>query len=390
MTGRERMEAAFSRDGTREIPAVICYEALYIRDHWKALCSKPWWAAHLPDLNALMEIQREIVPRIGQDWFRVPATCPREERKAVRIELRDGRAFKVDSRTGKETALAEPQVGGWMGADQPHSIHPDRLVDSAEEIDRIIGAPSSPPKPITPRNRASQLRPPADGRGDLAAAMIAAYGRDKMPFAHISGPVWQCYYIWGFEGLMTLLADKPKLVSHACERFARRTLDEIRAWARLGARAVWIEECLTDMISPEAFARFNLPLLRTLVDEIRACGMKSIYYYCGNLSGKWDLLLDVGADALSLEESKKGFTIDIEQIAGWVKGRCTILGNLDAVGVLERGTDEQLRREIARQIGAGRRNGSRFIMSLGSPVTPHTPVERVRQYCELVHELGGG
>jgi len=48
-----------------------------------------------------------------------------------------------------------------------------------------------------------------------------------------------------------------------------------------------------------------------------------------------------------------------------------------------------LRAEIARQITAGRRNGSRFIMSLGSPVTPGTPVVRVRRYCELVRELAG-
>jgi uroporphyrinogen-III decarboxylase len=47
-----------------------------------------------------------------------------------------------------------------------------------------------------------------------------------------------------------------------------------------------------------------------------------------------------------------------------------------------------LRAEIARQIAAGRRNGGRFVLSLGSPVTPGTPMERVRRYCDLAHELG--
>ena len=46
------------------------------------------------------------------------------------------------------------------------------------------------------------------------------------------------------------------------------------------------------------------------------------------------------------------------------------------------------RAEIVRQIQAGRRNGSRFVMSIGSPVTPGTPPERVRLYCDLAHELG--
>ena len=138
-----------------------------------------------------------------------------------------------------------------------------------------------------------------------------------------------------------------------------------------------------------AFAEVNLPYLRALVEEIRACGMKSIYYFCGKIDGKLDLLLSAGADALSLEESKKGFVVEIEDIVDAVSGRCTLLGNLDAIGALQNGSDAQLRDEVTRQIAAGRENGGRFIMSLGSPVTPDTPVDRVRRYCELVHELGG-
>ena len=68
-------------------------------------------------------------------------------------------------------------------------------------------------------------------------------------------------------------------------------------------------------------------------------------------------------------------------------GRCAVFGNLDAVGVLQDGTDAALRAEVARQLEAGRRAEGRFVMSLGSPVTPGTPVARVRQYCDLVREL---
>ncbi len=71
-----------------------------------------------------------------------------------------------------------------------------------------------------------------------------------------------------------------------------------------------------------------------------------------------------------------------------VGGRCAVLGNLDAIGVLEQGSEAEVRAEIARQIRAGRRNKSRFIASVGSPVTPGTPPERVRLYCDLAHELG--
>jgi uroporphyrinogen-III decarboxylase len=126
------------------------------------------------------------------------------------------------------------------------------------------------------------------------------------------------------------------------------------------------------------------------VEAIRVAGMKSMYYYCGDPASRWDLILSIGADAIALEESKKNFTIDIDVVVDRVGGRCAVLGNLDAVGILQDADEAGLRREIHRQIAAGRRNGGRFIMSLGSPVTPGTQAERVRRYCELVRESGAG
>jgi uroporphyrinogen-III decarboxylase len=65
-----------------------------------------------------------------------------------------------------------------------------------------------------------------------------------------------------------------------------------------------------------------------------------------------------------------------------------LLGNLDAIHLLPEASEAELRREIERQIKAGRQNGGRFVMSIGSPVTPGTPPRRVRQYADLVHALG--
>lgn len=158
----------------------------------------------------------------------------------------------------------------------------------------------------------------------------------------------------------------------------------MREAASPGAAGMWIEDCMTDMISPAAFESLNVRSLVPLVEEIRSLGMKSIHYFCGNPTGKWELILSIGADAIGLEESKKGYAIDIEDVVERVQGRATVPGNLDATGVLHDGSEAQLRAEVA----AGRWNGSRFIMSLGSPVTPATPVDRVRRYCDLVRELG--
>lgn len=67
MTGRQRIEDALSEDGVEEIPVVIPYEGIYIRDHWDQLTSLPWWQRETPSLDLQMVWRREIIGQTGQD-----------------------------------------------------------------------------------------------------------------------------------------------------------------------------------------------------------------------------------------------------------------------------------------------------------------------------------
>ena len=79
MTGRGKMEAALSPEGTSEVPAVVCYEGIYVRDHWRQLTNYPWWYAQAPDIDRQMLWRREAIERTGQDWFALPSFYSRED-----------------------------------------------------------------------------------------------------------------------------------------------------------------------------------------------------------------------------------------------------------------------------------------------------------------------
>jgi len=377
VTGREKIEAAFSASGTREIPAVICYEGIYYRDRWDEVTGCPWWYVFSPDIDEQYEWRANAIERIGQDWFVLPYCRTREGRRGVSIVTRGEDAFEVDASTGREEKLTRPVVAGWSPAGDLASVHPEKLAQTPGEIEDAIGIPADwNPDRVT-----------SEGRDDLAKMMLRGCGRDLYPIQHVSSPFWRLYSLWGFEGMMMMVASRPDLVKCAVDRALVLAIRQVKEAAVLGAYGIWIEECLTDMVSPRAFAEFNLPALKKLVEEIRRAGMRSIYYYCGNPNDRWDLLFSAGADALSLEESKKGWTVDIDEVVKRAGGRCAVLGNLDAIHLLPKASEKELSAEIARQIAAGRRNSNRFIMSIGSPVTPGTPVSRVRRYCDLVREL---
>lgn len=377
MSGRERMEAAFSADGARELPAVICYESVFLRDHWSQFTTCPWWYLHMSDAERQLLWTRDLVGALGQDWLQMFPWASLADQEHITVEASSEGVFRIDRRTGRREAMLPPRPGGWT-AESVESVRPAHLAESPEEIEAAI-----------PRAGGVDSDPQAAAdRWKVAAALIAEFGANLWPYRHVSGPLWKTYDLWGFEGMMTMIATRPDLVRVACERYLAAALREVQEATDHGAAGIWIEDCLTDMISPEAFAELNLPFLRRLVAAIRSAGMKSLYYFCGDPAGKWDLILSLGADALGFEEGKKGFRNDIDEIVEQVRGRCVVLGNLDSIGVLQDGDERCLREGIGRQVAAARRNGSRFVLSLGSPPTAATPLERVRLYCDLAHEMG--
>ena len=379
MTGRERIEAALSPEGSPEIPAVICYEGIYVRDHWGGLTGLPWWYREAPDVGRQLQWREEVLPRIGQDWFDLPSCLPRHERDRLSVVERPDGVFLRDERVGRERRLEEPVVGGWPRAGGGAAMRVPDPPLSADEVDRRVPDPD-------PRTGGG-IR--SAGEADLADALLSGAASTLLPVESVDSPFWGCYRLWGFEELMVAVARSPGLVQHACARILAQEIAAVRHAAARGARAIWVEECLADSIDPPSWSRIAALPVEALIREIHAQGMAAVHYWCGDPSDRWDRLLGLGADAIALEEGKKGFTIDVEEVVDRVGGRMCVFGNLDAITLLEHGSDAELEREIGRQLRAGRRNGGRFVMSVGSPVTPRTTPERVRRYLGIAHDLGG-
>jgi hypothetical protein len=374
MTGRDKILAAFTPGGAPDIGVVAAYEEIFIRDHYAALTNVPWGQA-----TAANVLAQDCAAATGLEWISVHPCASREARARQRYEPRADGVWLIDDGTGTATRLDAPAPGG-VDTSCARSRHtdPEALPSRPTDIDALI-----PLDPVF--DRGAFL---AEGRQDVAASVRAAV--DLLLYSTVLSPLWLLYDLFGYEGMMILLGQSPDLALRAGQRLLDNVRQRIRMIAALGADAVWIEECFTDQISPELFRRINVPLVRRCVQEIRACGMKSIYYYCGNPHDRLEAILDAGADAVHFEESKKGFAIDIADIVRTVRGRCVVFGNLDAIGLLPMGSVDGLRSEIRRQLDAGRQNGHRFVMSTGSPITPDTPVDRVRLYTDLTRTLGGG
>jgi len=352
-------------------PVVIPYVGIFLRDHWEQITTEPWWVAYSWDLPSLLRVQESLMEKLDLDWVEV-GLCPSKRwREGHAVKEREGRLFLEDLLSGESEEIRRPPIGG----EKATWIH-RTLVKSSEDVETYV--------PVEDHEVLI-----GNGSLDHVAALVERFGREKFIVAHVSAPLWASYHYLGFRGTLVSLFKAPRLVDYLLERLTLNALERLRAYAQAGVDGVWIEDCLcsANEISLGHFERFALPYAGRLVSEVRRLGMKSIYYLCGDPRDRLEKITELGPDAISLEESKKGFEIDIAWVDAIVRERACLFGNLDAIGLLPNAGRKELEREIKRQLEVGRRSG-RFVMSLGSPVTPGTTVGRVREYVEMTRLLG--
>ncbi len=368
LKGKEKMIASMTNGLHGGFPVVIPYTGIFLRDHWDKVTDQPWWAINSWDIAGKLKAEGDMLDKIGIDWVACGLCAPREWRETHRVELHGERVLLVNATGDEVEEVRRPPVGG------AKSRIDEVVVRSIEDVDREVA-----------QIEYSDLI--QTGRLDYVKTVVERFGSEKFVVASVASPLWETYHYMGFRGTLLNLFKTPRLVEYLLKKLAARDHGLLKAYAEAGVDGVWIEECLcsADVISLASFKRYVLPYVEELIEEIKRLKMKSIYYPCGDVHDRLEMMVEAGPDCISLEESKKGFKIDITWVDKVAAGKACIFGNLDAIKVLQNGSYAELEREIKRQLEVGCNYG-KFVMSLGSPVTPGTPVERVREYVEIARK----
>jgi len=298
------------------------------------------------------------------------AKSHRERTHAEFIEI-DGRNYLRDRQTGDLSLL--DTISGFpvdYAANQTQFVFDRR---DADERIKIVKAEDQV----------------AQGVNEYIEAVVRTMGKDQFVLSGgVIGTIYSCGAYVGQANALAMLRTDPILMDYLCHKILEQNIEHIRALASAGGDGIYIDDATatSDMISVKDFERFSLPYMKAMVDEIRRLGQKSIIIYFGGVADRLDQIVSIGADGLSVETSMKGYVNDIAEISRRIGDRVTLFGNLDPVRTLEEATDEEIEKEMRRQAEAGRQARG-FIMCTGSPITPGTPLARVRRFIELGQRL---
>jgi hypothetical protein len=227
-----------------------------------------------------------------------------------------------------------------------------------------------------------------EGIFDVTIELTRRFREEKFIYGRVGIPYGVLFADFSdIAGAMIALKIEPERCKRAMEESIPQRLEEIRAWAEVGVHGLWLGQwlCSADMISEADYLEFVHPYDQIMVDAVKSVGLVPIYHFCGDVVPRLKHIRKTMPTVFGVEESKKGFDVDIGRVRAGMGDEFCLLGNIDVYDIVERGSEEVWASEVTRQIRAG--GPERFIVSCGSPITHDTSPQRLRDFIATAKEV---
>lgn len=131
----------------------------------------------------------------------------------------------------------------------------------------------------------------------------------------------------------------------------------------------------SNLISPKFYQEFALPYCKQLVDKIHSYGKEVTLHICGDTIKILPAMLETGADIFSLDQA-----VNLEEASHILGNRAAILGNIDAVNILQEGTAEEIERAVKAILDQAGNHPGGFILGPGCDIPYETPEDNLHLF----------
>jgi hypothetical protein len=373
MTAKDLLLAALRGQRPPALPAAPCYLCLFLADFERTYYAEQYRQRmrgrttcpidHAEDtrLRAQAIHQAYGIFKARPDWIEVERGASRAWARRTRLLLEGDQLYYQDTLTGQRApVLSAPLPRGEPALVAGNHSHQDvwdasGSLQAEADLDALVPLPG--PAELLAR-----------GDFDLPRQVAADYG-DRFFISTVVGtPYSHCYERLGFQGLMLIQHDRPQLFHRLLERQLAALQHELAAWAAVGLHGIFAEEIYSgaDLISAHAYDEFVFSYNQPFFECMRQLGLLPIYYMCGDAMPRLERMAQLDVAALAVEESKKKFRIEIDEVVRRVGDRMSVMGNIDAVHFGLRAGLDGMAAEVRRQAASGARARG-FVVSTGSP-----------------------
>ena len=178
--------------------------------------------------------------------------------------------------------------------------------------------------------------------------------------------------------------EAPESIIEESKRHTERLLEfagKLRHTGLLDGFALCADYCFNanPFFTCEMFEALIVPPLREIIAGYREMGYYSIKHTDGNIMPILEQMVSCKPDALHSLDPQGG--VDLAEVKRLVGGRVALIGNVNC-GLLQTGTDEQVREDVMRSLRDGMPGGG-YIFSTSNCVYTGLALERY----ELMHSI---
>lgn len=230
---------------------------------------------------------------------------------------------------------------------------------STEDVDRALSVP---------------YEPVDSDYGDYAR-ITGEVGARGIIMESVSDPLWMAadlmefgqYTMWALTEMehfqYTLDAMRERCMENLRRRLARQVVDLYRICGP--------EYACPPYLPPPLFEQFVTPYVREMVDMIHARGALARFHCHGRVAQVVDSIMATGADALDPCEPPPDGDIELHELKRRAGTRLCLCGNLE-LKLLEQGSREEVARQVAASMAAGKPGGGYIMLPTASPI--NTPL----------------
>ncbi|MFX1251624.1 MAG: uroporphyrinogen decarboxylase family protein [Promethearchaeota archaeon] len=198
---------------------------------------------------------------------------------------------------------------------------------------------------------------------------------------------WQAF---GFENYSRLLFEYPDFIERLTndrEEFSKGLLEILIDKYNIEVAFVWddLGYKTGTFISPRLYKKLVYPRMKNLVDYCHKNGVKLIHHTCGNINGILSEVINTGIDGLNPLEPAA--SMDPFQIKRDYRDKITIVGNVDTIHLLAKGTPEEVKAYVKKLIKCCAPGGG-LIVASGHSINPAVPFENYKAMIDAVYKYG--
>jgi uroporphyrinogen decarboxylase len=232
--------------------------------------------------------------------------------------------------------------------------------------------------------------PASDGRMPIKLEALrrlkAEFGDTVCVVGSNAAPYSSAGLMFGLEKAMMLMYEDPSLLRDTMDFFVELQSQWSVAQIKAGADVIWLGDCnaFSGMLSPAHYKDFVAEPCGKVIQACQKAG-GMVFLHNSEISiPHIELESQLKPDVISV-----GPAADLEAVFGATRGKTCIMGNVDPIEVLMRGTPAQVEKEVERIMTIGRR-GTGFMLDSGEMVPRDVPVENMHAMMRKGHELAIG